>query len=53
MKKTPKQPKKCVWLETGILNIVDYWARNHTPLGEKVNISKSIERLVKSHPETR
>ena len=53
MKKTPKPPQKCVWLEVGILKTVDRWARTNTPIGEKVNISKSIERLIKSHPETR
>jgi len=44
--------KRCTWIESEILALVDQWARDNTPIGQKVNISKSVENLIRTHQNT-
>ena len=48
-----QKDKKMVWLHKDVLKLVDVYARNmeHTPLGEKVNIQGSVEKLIETHPD--
>ena len=45
--------KNAVWLDKDPVLTVDHkWARKYTPIGERVSIQGSVEKLILSHPET-